>query len=80
MSGLWTFTPLQAIAADVSGGGITITDVVLMRQKMSGIATPGWIAPDFIFEVKTVDVNGADVVVGIQCLCSGDPSPSYTLP
>jgi hypothetical protein len=74
-----TFTPLQQLAADVSGGGIGLLDVVQMRQFLLGQITDALWTPYHYFD-KNVTISGGNVAQDLKSLCGGDPDKSYTPP
>ena len=78
--GLGTFNPLQIAAADVNvSGGITTSDGILIKRRAVGLSST-WTAPDYVFQIPSVNVSGSNATVNYQSLCSGDVNGSYTPP
>jgi hypothetical protein len=76
----WTFTPLQLLAGDVTETGVpTNLDLIMLKRKILGGDIPAWSAPDYVFEVQSVNVSGG-VENNYKGLCSGDVDGSFTPP
>ncbi len=81
LAGLYSLTPLQQLAADVTESGSPgVVDVIMLKRRITGLTYPAWNAPDFVFESHTVTLAGADVSQDVFALCSGDVNGSYTPP
>ena len=81
IGGLWSFTPLQLIASDVTESGAPGgLDIIMMKRRIGGLTTPAWTAPDYVFEVQNVNVTNGLGTKDYQSLCSGDVNGSYTPP
>jgi len=75
------FTALQIKAADVNlSNTVTTFDATLLKRRLGSIATPQWTAPNYIFEVPTVNVVAGLGTSNFKSLCSGDVNGSYTPP
>jgi hypothetical protein len=75
------FTALQIKAADVNlSTTVTTFDATLLKRRLGSIATPQWTAPNYIFEVPTVNVVAGLGTSNFKSLCSGDVNGSYTPP
>ncbi len=71
---------LQQMAANLDENAmINLFDAQLLRKKLSFQPTPQWIAPDFVFETKFVEIfDFSDQLnFNIKGLCSGDVDGSY---
>ncbi len=81
IANLWSFSPLQMIAADVNEGGVPDgLDIIMMKRKLGSLSTPAWNAPDYVFEPQSVTVVSGIGNNDYQGLCSGDVNGSYTPP
>ena len=76
---LHTFTPIQAMAADVNqNGGADGLDVIMMKRRLGSLTYPAWTAPDYIFYDENVTIAGAPITHDYEALCSGDVNGSHT--
>jgi len=74
-------SPLQIKAADVNlSTTVTTFDATLLKRRLGSIATPQWTAPNYVFEVPTVNVVSGLGTSNFKSLCSGDVNGSYTPP
>ena len=66
---------------------VNIQDVSILRMKNGGLSPTTWIIPDWLFAIETstnvfkndmnVIINGANQIVNIKALCSGDVNGSF---
>ena len=78
VTGLWTFTPIQLIAADVNQSGAPDgLDVIMMKRRIISLSYPAWTAADYIFYNTNVTVAGP-TNYNFQSLNSGDVNGSNT--
>ena len=71
---------LQKLAGDLDENtNINLLDILFVRRKLSFQPVPQWSAPDYVFEVKVVEVHEGNfnVEINIKGLCSGDVNGSF---
>jgi len=77
-----SFTPLtgvRLIAADINvNNQVNIVDANQIRRRLNNLQPYTWTAPNYVFYPTSVEINGANVTLSIQSLCSGDINGSYT--
>jgi len=81
LGGTYPMSTLQQAAANVNGSpAVDILDAIFIQMSLSGPEPPGWIAPDWVWDDGAFTVAGANEVVNLNGLCSGDPNGSYIPP
>jgi hypothetical protein len=91
VAGAITFTNLQKRSADVNkSSSVQNLDATFIRRRVSSIAVPQWIAPDWIFDGPfgtppalqdyPVTISGSNVTLLFRTVCSGDVNGSYSPP
>ncbi|MEJ5245691.1 MAG: YCF48-related protein [Bacteroidota bacterium] len=78
------FTPLigvRLLAADINqSSSVSIVDANQMRRRLNNLQPYTWTAPNYVFHPTILEINGANVSINIQSLCSGDVNGSYIPP
>ncbi|MCF8371527.1 MAG: hypothetical protein K9H64_07885 [Bacteroidales bacterium] len=78
---LQTLTPFKVMAGDVTEDGVlNILDALMIQRKIATLTTPAWTADNWVFEMPSVTVAGANVTANIKGSVSGDVHGNATPP